>query len=109
MMLGQYEYLMVTGPWASSCMGIALGAGFYECMIVAFPLILLCFRVLPLVENHISAYSTDMNVYVEFERMELLDDIFAAVRQMGYRSMMLRSTMGRKTTAICQVRYFPFV
>lgn len=83
MMLGQYEYLMVTGPWASSCMGIALGAGFYECMIVAFPLILLCFRVLPLVENHISAYSTDMNVYVEFERMELLDDIFAAVRQMG--------------------------
>ncbi len=133
MMLGQYEYLMVTGPWAelsgqlglktdvsrfgaqvingigflgagtiivtghqkvkgvttaaglwaSSCMGIALGAGFYECMIVAFPLILLCFRVLPLVENHISAYSTDMNVYVEFEGMELLDDIFAAVRQMG--------------------------
>ena len=132
MMLGQYEYLMATGPWAdisnqlgirtdvsrfgaqvingigflgagtiivtghqkvkgvttaaglwaSACMGIALGAGFYECIIVAVPLILLCFRILPLAESHISAYSRDMNVYLEFEGIELLDGIFAAVRQM---------------------------
>lgn len=133
MMLGQYEYLMVTGQWssiaaetgiktdvsrfgaqvingvgflgagtivvtshrrvkgvttaaglwASACMGIAIGAGFYECMLMGFMLILLCFQLLRLVENHITSNSRDMNVYVEFDGMELLGNIFELMGELG--------------------------
>ncbi|NLU33302.1 MAG: MgtC/SapB family protein [Clostridiaceae bacterium] len=133
MMLGQYEYLMVTGQWssiaaetgiktdvsrfgaqvingvgflgagtivvtshrrvkgvttaaglwASACMGIAIGAGFYECMLMGFMLILLCFQPLRLVENHITSNSRNMNVYVEFDGMELLGNIFELMGELG--------------------------
>ena len=33
------------GLWASACMGLAIGAGFYECMIIGFILIFLCMRI----------------------------------------------------------------
>lgn len=38
------------GLWASACMGIAIGAGFYECVIIAFVLMFLCIHFLPVVE-----------------------------------------------------------
>lgn len=70
------------GLWAASCMGLALGAGFFECMVVALPLFFLCFRILPLTEAYISTHSRDMNIYVEFDGMEHLDKIFTAVHLM---------------------------
>ena len=39
------------GLWASACMGLAVGAGFYECVFLAFALIFLCVRVFPLIDN----------------------------------------------------------
>ena len=35
------------GLWASACMGLAIGAGFYECVILGFLLIFLSIRLLP--------------------------------------------------------------
>lgn len=70
------------GLWASACMGIAVGAGFYECVILGFVLILICFRVLPLFETYFSAYSTEINVYIEFDSMERLEDIFTGIKAM---------------------------
>ena len=40
------------GLWASACMGLAIGAGFYECVILAFLLMFLCIRLLPYLENY---------------------------------------------------------
>jgi len=68
------------GLWASACMGIAVGAGFYECVFLGFLLILICFRVLPLIESYISDYSSEINVYIEFDRMDRLDDIFTGIK-----------------------------
>ena len=50
------------GLWASACMGLAIGAGFYECMIVGILLIELCMRVLPFVENWIMAKARNLNI-----------------------------------------------
>ena len=41
------------GLWASACMGIAIGAGFYECVIIAFVLMFLCIHFLPVVEVYL--------------------------------------------------------
>lgn len=58
------------GLWASACMGLAIGAGFYECMIVGFVLIFLCMRLLPAIENAVMARARNMNIYIEMDSVE---------------------------------------
>lgn len=60
------------GLWASACMGLAIGAGFYECVILAFLLIFISIRILPHIETFIIENARNMNLYVEFSS---LDDI----------------------------------
>ena len=57
------------GLWASACMGLAIGAGFYECVVLVFVIILLVFRTLPFVENMLMEKARNMNIYVEFQSM----------------------------------------
>ena len=64
------------GLWASACMGLAVGAGFYECVVLAFALIFLSMRLLTPLENAIVESSRNMNIYVEFCTM---DDIGAII------------------------------
>ena len=66
------------GLWASACMGLAIGAGFYECVLLAFPLIFLCIRLLPAVETAIVETARNMTIYVEFES---LDDVGAIINR----------------------------
>ena len=42
------------GLWASACMGIAIGAGFYECVVIAFVLMFLCIHFLPVCGTEIA-------------------------------------------------------
>ena len=65
------------GLWASACTGLAIGAGFYEGVVLAFIMIVLCIMVFPILEDLTVANGRNMNIYVEFER---LDDITAIVR-----------------------------
>lgn len=60
------------GLWASACMGLAIGAGFYECMIIGFLLIFLSIKAFPVIENIALTSARYMNIYVEFTS---LDDI----------------------------------
>lgn len=64
------------GLWASACMGLAIGAGFYECVVLAFLLIFLSIRLLPYLENFVVENARNMNIYVEFES---LDDVGAII------------------------------
>ena len=68
------------GLWASACMGLAIGAGFYECMIVGFLLIELCMRVLPFVENWIMAKARNLNIYIEMDSIENLGNIVGRMK-----------------------------
>lgn len=51
--------------WASACMGLALGAAFYECVLLAFSVILMVFLLLPKVESFLVEKSRNMDLYVE--------------------------------------------
>ena len=57
-------------------MGLAIGAGFYECVLLAFLLIFLSIRLLPYLENFVVENARNMNIYVEFES---LDDVGAII------------------------------
>ena len=68
------------GLWASACMGLAIGAGFYECMLVGFFLILLSVTFLHKVETFLLSNSRNLNLYVEFEHVQNMSAIIARIK-----------------------------
>ena len=68
------------GLWASACMGLAIGAGFYECTVVGFVLIFFSVKFFPKVENFLLSNSRDLNLYVEFEHVQDMTPIIAQVK-----------------------------
>ena len=71
------------GLWASACMGLAIGAGFYECVLLGFALIFLTNRLLPFVEDAIIENARNMNIYVEFQTLDNLGDIIGRIKSQG--------------------------
>ena len=68
------------GLWASACMGLAVGAGFYECIALAFVLIFLCIRIFPIIDNFIRENAKIMNIYVEFESLDNMGTIINRIK-----------------------------
>ena len=68
------------GLWASACMGLAIGAGFYECVFLAFVLIFCVIRLLPQVESYIVENARNMNIYVEFASIDDIGTILGRVK-----------------------------
>lgn len=71
------------GLWASACMGLAVGAGFYEGMLLGFLAIFLSIKVLPYFEGFLLARSRNMNLYVELTALERMKDFIQLLRGMG--------------------------
>lgn len=71
------------GLWASGCMGLAIGAGFYECVILAVLLMIFSMRVLNRIENHIVGNSRNMNLYMEFGSMDDVGRIINQLKLLG--------------------------
>lgn len=71
------------GLWASACMGLAIGAGFYECVLLAFVLIFLSIRLLPPLENFIVESARNMNIYVEFDALDQVGAIIGCIKGVG--------------------------
>ena len=71
------------GLWASACMGLAVGAGFYECVLLGFVLIFLSIRVLPSIENLIVESARNINLYVEFSSLDDVGNIINRIKAQG--------------------------
>jgi len=71
------------GLWASACMGLAIGAGFYECVIPGFLFMILCIGTLPRVEEYMVERARNMNLYIEFESMKQVGDIIIKIKSIG--------------------------
>lgn len=66
--------------WATACMGLVIGAGYYECVLVGFLLILLCLGALSPLETYCVQRSKNMNLYVEFETIDDVRDIIVFLK-----------------------------
>ena len=71
------------GLWATACMGLAIGAGFYEGVALSFVCIFLSIKVLPYVEFFLLSRSRNMNLYVELSSLERLNDFIALMKAIG--------------------------
>ena len=71
------------GLWASACLGLAIGAGYYECVLVSVALILVCMYAFPALENRLIARSRYMNILAELDGMENLGLVLGTLREQG--------------------------
>ena len=71
------------GLWASACMGLAIGAGFYECVLLVFALIVFSMQLLPAVEAAMVARARNMNLYIEFSSLDDIGRIINRVKAQG--------------------------
>jgi putative Mg2+ transporter-C (MgtC) family protein len=73
------------GLWASACMGLSIGAGFYEAAIVGSLCIIITFVVFSKLESFILAHSRNVNLYVEFEHTDDLSAIIEKIKEQNVR------------------------
>lgn len=84
------------GLWASACMGLAIGAGFYECVLLAVFLILLTNRVLPYIEAAIVENARNMNIYIEFQSLDDIGGIISLIKEQNVQIYEVDIDHGRK-------------
>lgn len=58
------------GLWASACLGLAIGIGFYEGALVAVILIYIALALLPKVEEFFFKFSRSLDLYIEIDSVE---------------------------------------
>lgn len=73
------------GLWACACVGLAIGAGFYEGVLLAFLLVFLVVKILPYLEDIIVSNLRNMNIYIEYDRVEHTGLILHQIRSLGAR------------------------
>ena len=69
------------GLWASACMGLAIGAGFYIGALVGCLLILITIIVFSKLEAFILSHSRNINMFVEFESIDTVTHILAKLNE----------------------------
>ncbi|MBP3370106.1 MAG: MgtC/SapB family protein [Clostridia bacterium] len=73
------------GLWASACMGLAIGAGFYEGALVGCVLIIATTALFSKLESFILSRSRNINLYVELETADSLTRVMECLRIKGVR------------------------
>ena len=68
------------GLWASACMGICIGAGFYMASVICCILMLFVIVVFSRLERAILSRARNINLYVEFEDTDDLHDIIETIK-----------------------------
>ena len=73
------------GLWASACLGLAIGAGFYACAFISMLFMIACMYALPPLERRMTRRAHHMNISLEIESMEKLGTVVGHLRAQGVR------------------------
>lgn len=97
------------GLWASACMGLAIGAGFYLGAIVGCVLIIVTTGVLSILEVRIMSTARNMNIYIEFMNTDDIGQVIEAVKKLDVKIYdieitRIRSSDGLPPSAILTLR-----
>ncbi len=85
------------GLWASACMGLAIGAGFYLGALIGCALIIVTMVFFTRIESFILSHSKNINLFVEFEDIEDLSVIIERIRFKEVRIFDVEITKGKYT------------
>ncbi len=84
------------GLWAAACMGLAIGAGFYECVFLSFVLIFLSITVLHRLEMNLIEQTADINLYIEFTSLHSIGPVVSRLKAMQVRVYSVEIDRGKK-------------
>lgn len=87
------------GLWASACMGLAVGIGFYEGAIIACFFIACIVTVMHRFDNVVVANSRVMEIFVELRREGKLSDFLAYLSNHGVRVSYMELVKNAETEA----------
>ena len=73
------------GLWASACMGLAIGAGFYTGALIGCVLIIATTALFSKLEALILSHTRNINLYVEFDKTGDLTKITSCLHERGVR------------------------
>lgn len=88
-----------SGLWASACLGLVIGASFYECAVLTFLLMLLTMGLLRPLEDLIVDRSRNMNIYVEFHSLSDLSEVLRIVKEQNIRIYDIDTHHGKEQIA----------
>ena len=83
---GRYKIRGLTtaaGLWASACIGLAAGIGFYSGAIIAAVLVLISLGLLPRLEGAFYQHSRTLSVYIEIDKITSFKPLMIALKEMG--------------------------
>ena len=83
---GRYKIKGLTtaaGLWASACLGLAIGIGFYSGAIIAAVIIFASLSLLPKVENYFYRRSRVLDLYIEVDTLEDFKNVTKYIRSIG--------------------------
>ena len=83
------------GLWASACMGLAIGAGFYWGAFVGFLLILLTMTLLSFLESKLIASARNVNIFVEYSSSSDLGNVIEGIKRLGVKIYDVEIRRGR--------------
>ena len=85
------------GFWASACMGLAIGAGFYSAALIGCVFIILTVVVFSKLERLILSHSRNVNLYVEFENIDDLSTLIERIKELEIRIFDVEITKAKGT------------
>lgn len=97
------------GLWASACMGLAIGAGFYFGALVGCILIIVTTTILSYFEGRIMSTARNMNIYIEFISTNDIGAVIEILKKMEVRIFdveitKIRASDGLPPSAIFSIR-----
>ncbi len=85
------------GLWASAIIGLTLGAGFYECGLLATLLILLAELLFSKLEYRMLENAPEVNLYMEYSNKTCLEAVLTLFRELNVKVMNLEITRSVET------------
>ena len=73
------------GLWATECIGLCVGCGFYTISLIAFIIIICVLELLPKIETKLTSKRGYFELHIEFEERANLKTFISLVRQKGYK------------------------
>ena len=70
--------------WATACMGLAVGVGFYECALVMYVLLIFILLLVSLLDNRYLKVPTSTSLYLEVRRDIGLGDALRFIHEIGW-------------------------
>lgn len=75
------------GLWASACMGLAIGIGFYEGALIMCLFIYLVLEVISRLDDHYLKSAANLQLYIEYEKGVHFSSVLKLLRELGWHAV----------------------